>query len=459
MPRVSVGTSPYKRIDAQVTEVRVENYYWEASQVTPTGEMWIPRPGLELFRTGGAALRGMFRAPGCLNGDLIAVIGVTAYRIDSAGVATSLGTVSGSDRVIIAGNLAGIMIADGTQLQYSTGGALAAITLPFSNPIWVGYTAGYWLCVAGGTQNRYYAPDITPTTWGALNFDAASSSTDRLLGCAIISGRIWDFGERSIEFRYASGDSDAPFAVEVGRSYERGCLSRDTIVPLDNTAIWVGDDRIIYRGADVPQAISDNFIAERLADVDVADLYAWGFSWQGHVFYCLTIGDQGTFVYDLTTNRWAKWLTYGQDKWLPGLGCIGWDNFPLVGDTVTGSIYTLSSSVYTDIDLPIVGVLTFGQPITGARPICDNLTIEMVTGYATPTGQGSNPLIRVRFSRDGGHVYGPWREAGLGLAGDYTKRVRFNRCGQFRSPGMVGEMLISDPVPRRISGVYMNEDF
>lgn len=458
MPNLSIGSSAYKRTDAQVPEARVENCYWEKSAVTPNGEMWIPRPGLELFRAGAGALRGMFRAPGCLNGDLIAVIANVVYRISEAGVATSLGTVAGSGRVIIAGNLAGIMIADGVTLQYSTGGALVTATITFSNPIWVGHTAGYWLCVEGGSQRRFYTPDVSPTVWDG-NFDTASSSTDRLLGCAIISGRIWDFGERSIEFRYASGDAEAPFAVEIGRSYERGCLSRDTIVALDNTAIWVGDDRIIYRGSDVPQAISDNFIAERLASADVSDIYAWGFAWQGHVFYCITIGDQGTFVYDLTTDRWAKWLTYGQNRWLPGLGAIGWDNFPLAGDTVTGSIYSLSGSKFTDDGLAIVAYLTFGQPLSGQRPTFSSLTIEMVTGYATETGQGSNPIIQVRFSRDGGIVYGPWRQASLGLQGEYNKRVRFNRIGQFKPPGIIGEMMVSDPVPRRVSAVYVGEAF
>ena len=456
MPNLTIGSSAYKRTDAQLPEARVENYYWEKSALTPNGEMWIPRPGLELFRAGAGALRGMFRAPGCLNGDLIAVIANVVYRISEAGVATNIGTVAGSGRVIIAGNLAGIMIADGVSLQYSTGGALVTCTITFPNPIWVGYTAGYWLCVEGGSQRRFYQSDTAPTVWDG-NFDSASSSTDRLLGCAIISGRIWDFGERSIEFRYASGDSTAPFAVEVGRSYERGCLSRDTIVALDNTAILVGDDRIIYRGSDVPQAISDNFIAERLAEVEVADIYAWGFAWQGHVFYCLTIGDQGTFVYDLTTDRWSKWLTYGQDRWLPGLGCIGWDNFPLVGDTVTGSIYSLSQAKFSDEDTPIVGYLTFGQALSGQRPTLPSLTIEMVTGYATEVGQGSNPIVQVRFSRDGGIVYGPWRQAGLGLQGEYNKRVRFNRIGQFKPPGIIGELMVSDPVPRRVSGVYVGE--
>jgi hypothetical protein len=459
MPRIGIGSSPYKRTSAQMPESRVENYYWEQSPTSESGEIWIPRPGLVSFRAGAGALRGIYRAPGCLDGDIVAVIGTSAFRINSVGVATSIGTVAGTGRVIIAGNLAGVMIADGTALQYSTGGALTTVTLPFSNPIWVGHVAGYWLCVAGGTQKRFWTPDTTPTTWDALDFDSASSATDRLLGSAVIGNRIWDFGERSIEFRYASGDSEAPFAVEVGRAYERGCLSRDTIVALDNTAIWVGEDRIVYRGGDVPMALSDSYISERISDTDTADIYAWGFPWQGHVFYCLTIGDQGTFVYDVTTQRWAQWSSYGADRWLPGLGCLGFNDEPLVGDTVTGTLYTLSQEVFTDGADSIVGLLTFGVPITGNRLTVDMLRIEMVTGYATEVGQGSNPLVDVRFSRDGGNVFGPWRSDSLGLAGDYGKRVKFNRCGQFKGPGMIGELRTSDPIPRRVSGMYVNEAF
>lgn len=459
MPRIAIGTAPYKRSSAQMPESRVENYYWEQSPTSESGEIWIPRPAIVKFRDGAGPLRGIFRAPGCLSGDVIAVIGSTVFRINSAGVATSIGSVSGSSRVIIAGNLAGIMVADGTTLQYSTGGALSAVTLPFSNPIWVGYIAGYWLCIQGGTQKRFWTPDTTPTTWDALNFDSASSSTDRLLGSAVIGGRIWDFSERSIEFRYPSGDSDAPFAVEVGRAYERGCLSRDTIVALDNTAFWVGEDRIVYRGGDVPMALSDSYISERIAAVDTADVYAWGFPWQGHVFYCLTIGNQGTFVYDVTTQRWAQWSSYGANRWLPGLGCLGFDDEPLVGDTETGTLYTLDQDVFEDDGQPIVGLLTFGKVISGGREIVSMLRVEMATGYATETGQGSNPIVDVRFSRDGGKVWGPWRSSSLGLAGNYGKRVKFNRCGQFQGPGMIGELRISDPVPRRVSGVYINEAF
>jgi hypothetical protein len=130
-----------------------------------------------------------------------------------------------------------------------------------------------------------------------------------------------------------------------------------------------------------------------------------------------------------------------------------------VGDTVTGTLYTLSQGVFTDGADPIVGLLTFGFPITGNRLTVDMLRIEMVTGYATEVGQGSNPLVDVRFSRDGGNVFGPWRSASLGLAGDYGKRVKFNRCGQFKGPGMIGELRTSDPIPRRVSGMYVNEAF
>ncbi len=459
MPRLAIGTSPYSRAAAQMPQSRVENYYWERSPTSESGEIWIPRPGLVIVSDNLGEFRGMYRAPGCLDGDVIAVIGTTAFRITQAGVSTSIGTVSGTGRVVIAGNLAGVMIANGSTLQYSTGGALSTVTLPFTDPIWVGHISGFWLCIAGGTQKRFWTPDDTPTTWNALNFDSASSSTDRLIGAAVIGGRIWDFGERSVEFRYQSGDSAAPFAVEQGRNYERGCLGRDTIVALDNTAFWVGDDYIVYRGGDVPLAVSDSFLSALLMQVDITDIYAWGFAWQGHVFYSLTIGNEGTYVYDVTTQRWAKWSSYDEGRWLPGLGCLGWNNLPLVGDVETGIIYALSSDAYTDNGLPIVGVLTCGAPITGERVIVDMLRVEMATGYATATGQGSDPVINIRFSRDGGQVWGPWREDGLGLAGNYGKRVKFNRCGQFQGPGILAELRVSDPVPRRVSGVYINEPF
>lgn len=460
MPTLNIGTSSYTRPNAQLPSARVENYYWEKAVTSENGAVWIPRPALELWRVGTGALRGLFRQSGTLNGDLVAVIGTNAYRIASDGSSTDLGTVGGSGRVSIAGALSGVLIANGEKLLYSTGVPLIELTIPFTKPISVSYLDGFWQCVAGDTFKRYWASDLSPTVWDALNFDAAGEKTDPLIATVVVGGRLWDIGENTIEFRYSTGDNTAPFAVEKGRTYQRGCLARDSIVSIDNTVFWVGDDRIIYRGgSSVPEALSDNYLSELIAAVNSSDVYATGFAWEGHVFYCLTIGNQGTYLYDVTTQKWSKWSTYGKDRWLTSITCQGFDNKPLVGDVETGNLYTLNGNKYSDGDLPIVGIVSAGALLKAQRISINMLRVEMAVGYGLETGQGSNPVIRLRMSRDGGLQFGDWQNIEVGKTGEYSKRVIARRLGQFKPPYVVAEISISDPVPRRISGIYFNEGF
>lgn len=459
MSRLQIAKTAYSRHDAQFPLIRCENYYSEPSPITKGGEVWIPRAGLELFMSGSGTLRGLYRENGVLNGDLIRVANDRVQRIEQDGTLSDLGGVSGDGFVSIAGSLAGIMVADGETLQYSTGGALTTITLPFAKPVWVGFVSGYWVCVSGETYKRYWTQDADYATWEALNFDAASTKADNLICSAIVGGRIWDFGQNSVEFRYPSGDVDSPFVVETGRSYERGCLTKDSVVAIDNSCIWVGDDKIIYRGGEVPQAISSPFITEKLNNVLVSEIYSCGFSWQGHVFYCITIGSQGTFVYDLTNQSWAEWKTYNKSNWLAGFAVVGWDSKPIFANVETGDLYQMNSDIFTDDGLQLVGLLSAFTLIPDGRPSINNIKIDVATGFNLNTGLGSEPILDLRLSKDGGQTWGDWISLNMGKQGQYNWRVIHRRLGQFKSPMFMCEIRISDPIPRRISSIELGVEF
>lgn len=74
----------------------------------------------------------------------------------------------------------------------------------------------------------------------------------------------------------------------------------------------------------------------------------------------------------------------------------------------------------------------------------DELEIDLESGVGLRTGQGSDPLVMLRCSRDGGHTWENERTASAGRLGDYTRRVVFRRLGRARD--MVFEIAVSDPV-------------
>jgi hypothetical protein len=85
------------------------------------------------------------------------------------------------------------------------------------------------------------------------------------------------------------------------------------------------------------------------------------------------------------------------------------------------------------------------------------VTLWANTG-ATPvlSGQGSNPLIEMRYSRDQGKTWSLWLPASLGAEGQYRVRADWRRLGMFDLPGALFEFRCTDPVPLRISAVKVN---
>ena len=455
--RISLGRGAYTRADAEVPAAEVLNYYSEASPTTPDGVVWLPRPGLVRFLNGSGVLRGLFRLDGCLGGDVVAVIGTSAVRINQAGALTTLGTVPGTDRVSIAGSLGGVMIVNGDKGWFANGSSFTELTLPFSNPVAVIYGSGYWQILAGGTQRRYRATDIAPTTWDALAFDSASESPDPLVTIMFSGGRVWDIGTKTIEMRYPTGDDDAPFAPETGRSYQRGCKARDSVVLIDNSLVWVGDDNIAYRSGDVPLAISGPFLSAKIAKAKPSDIYAHGLTWQGHSFYCLTIVGEGTYLFDFSTGEWCEWRSYNQSRWLAGVVCQGWDNTPLVGNIDTGTLYRLDANVFSDDGVQLVGTLTGGIPVNDMRVKVSRIRLEVGTGSMLQVSSASAPvpLVGMETSPDGGNSWSGLVYRSLGRAGQYYKRVVWNRLGKFKPPAFFVRFVISDPVPRRVTGAYI----
>jgi hypothetical protein len=70
--------------------------------------------------------------------------------------------------------------------------------------------------------------------------------------------------------------------------------------------------------------------------------------------------------------------------------------------------------------------------------------LDLERGVGLVSGQGSDPEVMVRLSRDGGHTWGEPMRMSAGRMGEYTTRVIARRLGQARDT--VFEVTVSDPV-------------
>jgi hypothetical protein len=89
----------------------------------------------------------------------------------------------------------------------------------------------------------------------------------------------------------------------------------------------------------------------------------------------------------------------------------------------------------------------------GSSPPAGRFQLPLVVPANTP--QGADPQVRLSVSDDGGRTYSllqKWRS--MGKTGEYTKRLRWLKMGQFRQRTI--RLEITDPVRRNIIGVYMD---
>jgi hypothetical protein len=81
------------------------------------------------------------------------------------------------------------------------------------------------------------------------------------------------------------------------------------------------------------------------------------------------------------------------------------------------------------------------------------LWLDMEVGVGATTGQGSNPQIMLKVSRDAGHTWSSELWKSIGAIGKYLTEVKWTRLG--RGYSFTFEVTISDPVKRCIIGAWI----
>jgi hypothetical protein len=202
--------------------------------------------------------------------------------------------------------------------------------------------------------------------------------------------------------------------------------------------------------------ISDNGLSEQIRNVGADDLTASWYAKDGHVFYQLKLGASATWVYDLTTSRWHRTssaaLSYSRQHLTANIGDTAY-----AADSISHQIYRLNPDAMTDAtgDYP-VEFTGFAEVLEGSA-LCANAELACEVGSAPLTGQGSAPVIQMRYSDDEGKSWTAFSERSLGAHGQSAVKVRWSGLTDIDSPyGRIFHFRVSDPVGRRFSSLQLN---
>lgn len=399
----------------------------------------LSTPGLTVWATVG---EGPYRGGVVCAGVAYVVSGPWLYSVAQDGSSARLSAIDGTGPVSIACNYSEVCIAAGGKGYVWSGGA---IHFPFSDGVSaVLYADGYMVWAVRDSEQFFISGLDDALSYDAADTASVEGAPDNIVGMINDHREIQFYGERTTEVFYNSGAANFPFERQGNAFIERGCLDRDSIVKMDNSVYFCGDDRIVYvLSGYTPQRISTHAIEYYLRDASY--VRAWTYSLEGHKFYVMEC-DRGTFCYDVATGAWHSRKSFNSSWWRCN-GALTAYGQTVFGDRTSGNLYLPSMDVNDEAGELIAFEITL--------PTLE-YNRERVTMYSfevtMDTGPGNaaypDPQITLQYSDDGGHRWSNEMQRPLGKVGQYRGRAVWRKLGQFRVRQM--RLRITDAVRKLV---------
>ena len=304
---------------------------------------------------------------------------------------------------------------------------------------------------------------------GALNYYTAESSPDNLVAGRVVGQLYYLFGTKTIEAWAQTGNADDPFQIQDGMTQQVGCACRDGIVRGDNTLFFLDhafNPRRLGQGASEIINPDDPWVTILLKRAGAANIRGKVYEENAHVFVAWRT-PIGEVWYDVLTRQWHTRGTLNKDtSRYTAMVQVGPADSARVFVGDADGVFDEMSRDYTsehmaDADTmgtEIVREFTAYLPTQSGRMAIMTAKLECAKGVGLPTGQGSDPVVEMRQSVDGGNNFTAWSPKGIGRQGEYSRRTIWRRRGRAKDQGVVFEFRKSDPVKAAFLGVVINED-
>lgn len=161
---------------------------------------------------------------------------------------------------------------------------------------------------------------------------------------------------------------------------------------------------------------------------------AWSFTLDGHTFYVLDLGQEGTFLWDKSTNSWCQFITTGYTAWNFCNGCM-WGQRIVAGDQLTTDLWEmLPASSLFDNSATLVQHVVTGGVATRNRIYHSVESFTLVASTALLMAPGS-ASVTLSFSDDQGVT---WQTMdAIALTGASNQEIAWTSLGAFNNPGRI----------------------
>lgn len=322
------------------------------------------------------------------------------------------------------------------------------------------YIGGYFVVLAPNSNTINVSNLNNGLEWDALDYNQRISRPDRLQMIYTIGENLWLFGTNSCEAWYLT-DQDFPLTRIEGSLMDFGIWAPFSVAAVgDNSLMWLstldgelGSVKLVNSLR--ASTVSTYAVEYAIQQYSVSnDAVAYSYTANGHVFYVLNFPTAGkTWVYDLGENAWHE-RAYGTD--LAGQVqrfCASTFGEDIVGSGTTGALYYMRSSAYTDAGTTI-------RRIRQAPHLSEEQLWLFYRYFQLDADVGNvpdaAPTITLEISNDGGKTFGAPITIDMGAAGEYTRRLKWNRLG--RSRDRVFKVTCDAPVFQSWVAAYLQVD-
>jgi hypothetical protein len=200
---------------------------------------------------------------------------------------------------------------------------------------------------------------------------------------------------------------------------------------------------------------SQHGIEDQLSRMTISTAKSFDYQLSGHVNYVSNF-DEATFVFDCTSQLWHERQSYGFDTWRARCHAKAW-NREFVGDRTSNKVGYIDKDAYTEFGDPLVMQWTYQPVFAEGRELTHNrLEMELDVGIGLTSGQGSDPVINLEYSDDGGKTWAFMEQQSLGPLGNYGVKVVWSGLGT--AARRVYRASVSDPVNVSLTGTWIEAD-
>lgn len=482
MPRIEIPFADgfYVSQSSPLLNKRVVNAYPVIPQADALSKRALLRtPGIKEFADfGSGSSRGALKFS---DGTPYRVVGNTLLSMNSAGVITNHGTITGTSDVSIDSNGINIAIQDPDGDSYfftpSTNTLELnndAVFLSFGQARTVSFKDGFYVY---NTDSIFFSSSLKTDNDGknfnALDFTDAEISPDKIIAMHNNHNQLYALGETTIEVYQTIVTAGFPFQRIPGALIQKGCAAIFSIVDFDNSFLFIGGDvgeqPAIWKAAGSnAQKISTSSIdqlMQKSTPVQIANARAFTYAQNGNYFAVFTVGIH-TFVYDATTSaqsgkhEWHERQTgitdgNGFQVWRAIHGIKAFGKL-LVGDDRTGKTGELDFETKTEYGDKVERFWTT-KPFSADGEVIFSHEIELSMQTGVGDSTTADPQIRMDYSDDEGRTFVSEISRSMGKVGEFKTRVRWTRLGSIPDNRIL-RFKMTDPVEYNVYALFANAE-